>query len=93
MHNWQLNLATQGDRLPLGPPALMMSPQLGMERPDLVEKRDHKYNISTKDLKNSRLDIPEPERVNPLADYRKKHGKGFAIDVEPIEMQKRAPFP
>ncbi|KAL6963028.1 hypothetical protein U1Q18_037993 [Sarracenia purpurea var. burkii] len=81
---------------PLGPPAIMMSPQpvdSGMVKPDLVEKRDQKYNISTNDLKASRVEIPESEWINPVADYWKQHGKGFAIDVEPTEIKKRAPFP
>ncbi|XP_057470607.1 oil body-associated protein 2B-like isoform X2 [Actinidia eriantha] len=91
------NLAkTYGDRLPLGPPALMFSPQPGMVRPDLVEKRDKKYDISTHALKTSRVEIPEPEWINPWADYWKQHGeagKGFAVEVQPAEMKKRAPFP
>ncbi|KAL5841338.1 hypothetical protein ACOSQ3_011941 [Xanthoceras sorbifolium] len=90
---WQVD---RGDRLPLGAPALMMSPQgvnLGMVRPDLVQKRDRKYNISTEDMKKVRTEIEEPEWINPQADYWKQHGKGFAIDVEPTEMKKIAPFP
>lgn len=88
---------SQGDRLPLGAPALMMSPQavnLGIVRPDLVQKRDDKYKISTDSLKPLRLEIPEPEWINPNADYWKQSfGKGFALDIEPTEMKLRAPFP
>ncbi|KAK3023495.1 hypothetical protein RJ639_045082 [Escallonia herrerae] len=90
---WQLD---RGDRLPLGPPALMMSPQpvnLGMVKPGLIQKRDDKYNISSEALKTARAEIAEPEWINPQADYWKQHGKGFTIDVEPTEMKKRAPFP
>ncbi|GFS42390.1 histone acetyltransferase [Actinidia rufa] len=90
---WQTD---RGDRLPLGPPSLMFSPQPGMVRPDLVEKRDNKYNISTHALKTSRVEIPEPEWINPWADYWKQHleaGKGFAVEVQPAEMKKRVPFP
>lgn len=85
-----------GDRLPLGPPALMMSPQavnLGMVKPELLQKRDDKYNISSDALKTSRVEIAEPEWLNPQADYWKQHGKGFKIDVETTEMNRRAPFP
>ena len=86
-----------GDKLPLGPPALMMSPQpvnLGMVKPALVQKRDGKYNISTDEaIKTTRLEINEPEWINPQADYWKQHGKCFAIDVEPVEMKRMAPFP
>ncbi|CAL5345238.1 hypothetical protein CsSME_00031632 [Camellia sinensis var. sinensis] len=90
---WQVD---RGDRLPLGPPSLMMSPQpvnLGKIRPHLVEKRDCKYKISIDDLKMSRVEIEEPEWINPQADNWKQHGKGFVILVEPIEMKKMAPFP
>lgn len=85
-----------GDKLPLGPPALMVSPQavnLGMIRPDLIQKRDDKYNISTDTMKSTRVEIAEPEWLNPQADYWKQHGKGFAIDVEQVQMKTRAPFP
>ncbi|KAG8385382.1 hypothetical protein BUALT_Bualt03G0037200 [Buddleja alternifolia] len=90
---WQTD---RGDKLPMGPPALMMSPQavnMGMVRPELVEKRDYKYNISSDALKTSRVEIAEPEWINPQADYWKQHGKGFAIDAETTEMKKIAPFP
>lgn len=89
-------LKFEGDRLPLVAPALMMSPQavnLGMVRPDLVQKRDGKYNISTDALRTSRVEIEEPEWINPQADYWKQHGKGFAIDVNTVEMKRHAPFP
>lgn len=85
-----------GDRLPLGAPALMMSPQavnLGMVKPELVQKRDNKYHILTTAIQQSRVEIEEPEWLNPQADYWKQHGKCFAIDIEPTEMKLRAPFP
>ncbi|XWS15889.1 hypothetical protein CRYUN_Cryun34aG0041200 [Craigia yunnanensis] len=90
---WQVD---RGDRLPLGAPALMMSPQgvnLGKIDPELVKKRDDKYNISTEAIQESRVEIEEPEWINPQADYWKQHGKGFAIDIESTEMKLRAPFP
>ncbi|XP_059666615.1 oil body-associated protein 2C-like [Cornus florida] len=86
---WQTD---RGDRLPVGEPALMMSPQavnLGMVTPEIVQRRDNKYNISTNALKNSRMEIAEPEWINPLADYWKQHQKGFAICVETTEMKLR----
>lgn len=85
-----------GDRLPLGSPALMVSPQpvnLGHVKPELVTRRDDKYNISTEAIRLSRVEIGEPEWINPQADYWKNHGKGFAIDVNNTEMKTRAPFP
>ncbi|OIS98289.1 PREDICTED: oil body-associated protein 2A-like [Nicotiana attenuata] len=90
---WQTD---RGDKLPIGPPALMMSPQavdLGIVNIGLVKKRDDKYNISTDAIKTTRVDLPEPERLNPQADYWMLHGKGFAIGVEDVDMKKRAPFP
>ncbi|TKY71904.1 hypothetical protein E2542_SST00637 [Spatholobus suberectus] len=90
---WQ---ADRGDRLPMGAPALMMSPQAvspGLVRPELVLERDAKYNISSESLKSSRLEIPEPEMINPMADYWKQHGKRFVIDIEETQMKLRAPFP
>ncbi|KAK4493106.1 hypothetical protein RD792_018051 [Penstemon davidsonii] len=90
---WQTD---RGDKLPIGPPSLMMSPQgvnLGMVKPVLVTKRDDKYNISSDTLKTARVEIAEPEWINPQADYWRQHGKGFAINVEQSEMKLRAPFP
>ncbi|KAL7089210.1 hypothetical protein ACP275_13G175000 [Erythranthe tilingii] len=90
---WQTD---RGDKLPVGPPALMMSPQaedLGIVKLETVKKRDEKYNMSTEAIKSSRVEIPVPERINPQADYWKKSGKGFAIDVEATEMKKIAAFP
>ena len=86
----------EGNRLPLGAPALWMSPQgvnLGKIDPELVNKRDDKYNISTEAIKESGLEIEEPEWIIPQADYWKRHGKGFVIDIEQTEMKLRAPFP
>lgn len=74
----------------------MMSPQAvppGIVRPELVKRRDDKYNISTEALRRSRVEIGEPEWINPQADYWKQHGKGFALDIVQTEMKKRAPFP
>ncbi|KAM3361982.1 oil body-associated protein 2A [Capsicum galapagoense] len=91
---WQVD---RGDRLPLGVPALMMSPQgvnLGMVAPELVKKRDESYGISSKDLEEKRVDIAGPETtMNPYANYWMQTGKGFAIDVELTDMKKTAPFP
>ncbi|EXB36785.1 hypothetical protein L484_005082 [Morus notabilis] len=90
---WQVD---RGDALPIGAPALMMSPQAvspGVVKAELVMKRDEEYNISTEALRQSRVEIEEPEWINPQADYWKQHGKGFAVDIHPTEMKKRAPFP
>ncbi|KAG0488964.1 hypothetical protein HPP92_007775 [Vanilla planifolia] len=90
---WQVD---RGDRLPMGAPALMMSPQgasAGKVRMELVKKRDERLGISSEELKESRVEISEPEWIHPNADYWKQHGKGFAVDVVPTEMKRIAPFP
>lgn len=74
----------------------MMSPQavnLGMVDPVLVLQRDKKYNVSTEALKTSRMELAEPEWINPQADYWRQHHKCFAVDVVPTEMKKITPFP
>ncbi|XP_027163399.1 oil body-associated protein 2A-like isoform X1 [Coffea eugenioides] len=91
---WQVD---RGDRLPLGPPALMMSPQgvnRGMVMPELVRKRDEKYKVSTDNLRMSRADVTVPETVLlSNADYWMQSEKGFAVDVEQTDMKRIAPFP
>ncbi|KAI5000395.1 hypothetical protein ZWY2020_004984 [Hordeum vulgare] len=91
---WQVD---RGDRLPLGAPALMVSPQaerVGAVRPDLVRKRDQKYSFSTEELKAARADVEVPAEPRPgQADYWVRHHKGFAVDVVPHEMKRHAPFP
>ncbi|XP_055826487.1 oil body-associated protein 2A-like [Solanum dulcamara] len=84
------------DKLPIGPPSLMMSPQavdLGIVKIGLVKKRDDKYNISTDAMKTVRADLPEPTQLNPRADYWVEHGKGSVIDFDDVEMKKIPPFP
>lgn len=90
---WQTD---RGDHLPLGAPALMMSPQgvnAGMVHPRLLQSRDDKYGVSSEELKESRLELAEPEWINPNADYWKLKSKGFAVDVVRTEMKAHAPFP
>ncbi|KAL0398412.1 UNVERIFIED_CONTAM: Oil body-associated protein 2A [Sesamum radiatum] len=90
---WQVD---RGDRLPLGAPALMMSPQgvnMGMINPELIEKRDLKHKISSDELRKTRTDIPVPEPTSPYPNYWMQTGKGFAIDVQSTEMKSRTPFP
>ncbi|GER31805.1 hypothetical protein STAS_07832 [Striga asiatica] len=92
---WQVD---RGDRLPLGAPALMVSPQgvnMGSIDRELITKRDNKYKISTDELMRKRVDIAVPEAsvVANYADYWMKTGKGLAIDVEQTQMKSLAPFP
>jgi hypothetical protein len=46
-----------------------------------------KYGVTFGDAKESRVEMAEPEWINPNADYWKQHGKGFAIDVVQVEMK------
>lgn len=92
---WQ---ADRGDRLPLGAPALMVSPQAvepGRVRAELVRSRDERFKVdsSARGLKGARVEMEEPEWINPNADYWRMHGKGFAVDVMASEMKRNAPFP
>ncbi|KAG7532569.1 Oil body-associated protein-like [Arabidopsis thaliana x Arabidopsis arenosa] len=90
---WQTD---RGDKLPLGAPSVMMSPQdvnMGKIKPGLLKKRDDEYGISTESLKTSRVGIMGPEKKNPMADYWVHHGKGLAVDIIETEMKKFAPFP
>ncbi|CAH2051907.1 unnamed protein product, partial [Thlaspi arvense] len=101
--NWQTdrcffvyNLRKNGDKLPLGAPSLMMSPQdvnMGKIKPGLLKKRDDEYGMSTESLKKSRAGIVGLERKNPMADYWVHHGKGLAVDIRETYMKKCAPFP
>ncbi|CAN7013581.1 unnamed protein product [Brassica rapa subsp. trilocularis] len=66
---WQID---RGDRLPLGVPSLMVSPQdvnLGRIKPKLVKKRDEEHGISTESLKPSREGICGPGKKILVADY------------------------
>ncbi|CAI9292873.1 unnamed protein product [Lactuca saligna] len=86
---WQVD---RGDRLPLGAPALMMSPQvvnMGVVQPELVLVRDNKYKIKTDELRKARADIPVSKPGNARAsDFWMQNGKGYAIDIEPTEMKR-----
>ncbi|KAD7117856.1 hypothetical protein E3N88_05124 [Mikania micrantha] len=85
---WQVD---RGDRLPLGAPALMMSPQMvnmGVINPEMVNLRDNKFKISTDELRKSRANIPSSKPGNArVADYWMHTGKCFAIDIEHEEMK------
>ncbi|XP_021835466.1 oil body-associated protein 2A [Spinacia oleracea] len=90
---WQTD---RGDQLPIGEPALMVSPQgdvAGMVKAPLLQQRDEKYGLSSTKISDLRVDISGPALINPNADYWLRHGKGFAIDVITAEMKKITQFP
>ncbi|KAH9618209.1 hypothetical protein KSS87_010875 [Heliosperma pusillum] len=89
---WQVD---RGDKLPLGAPALMVSPQSeSTVSEEVVKKRDDKYQISSQKLMSSRTDIKSSEILISYADHWKQSGKGFAIDVRQVEMNTGIlPFP
>jgi hypothetical protein len=66
----------------------MVSPQAadpGRARADLVRRRDKRYGVDTSagGIKADRVEMDEPEWINPNVDYWWQHGKGFAVDVVP----------
>ena len=59
IHLWQVD---RGDKLPLGPPKLMMGFTAdGQAKPELVADRDRRFGISTEENRQEREDIPMPE--------------------------------
>lgn len=66
IHTWQVD---RGDRLPLGPPQLMMAfTQDGQVKKGLTESRDKLLGISTQDVIKSRQSlVPEPVHSNANA--------------------------
>ncbi|XP_022033299.2 oil body-associated protein 2A [Helianthus annuus] len=85
---WQVD---RGDKLPLGAPALMMSPQMvnmSVIKPELVRERDRKFKISTDEARKSRVNFPVSKPGNArVADYWMHTGKSFAVDIEQVEMK------
>ncbi|KAK1426481.1 hypothetical protein QVD17_15155 [Tagetes erecta] len=89
---WQTD---RGDKVPLGMPSLMMPPQsegAGVVKPEVVRKRDEEYKVSKEDSMKSRIEIPEPEWINPTADYWRQHNKCFEVDVESTEINVRTEY-
>jgi hypothetical protein len=83
---WQFD---RGDTLPLGPPALMMSPQAqepGRIPDASVAQRDARYDISSASRKQSRADIRGVGAVDPNADRWRHTGKGWAVELVDVLM-------
>lgn len=82
---WQFD---RGDVLPMGMPALMMSPQAeepGRIPNDSVDKRDAMYGISSSSRKHNRADIPRMT-LDPNSDRWRATGKGFEVDLKEVVM-------
>ncbi|KAI5064691.1 hypothetical protein GOP47_0019386 [Adiantum capillus-veneris] len=83
---WQVD---RGDKIPMGPPALMMSPQEvppGQIPEEMVHNRDAKYNITSMQLAQNRADIAGSEVMHTMADYWKKTGKGFVVGYKEVDI-------
>ncbi|XP_078431768.1 oil body-associated protein 2B-like [Wolffia australiana] len=90
---WQVH---RGDRLPMGAPALMVSPQAVPHltvKPDRVKKRDDAYRIASDELKQARVEMEEAKWIDPSSDHWVHRGKGLALDVVEVDMNRGAPFP
>lgn len=80
----------------MGPPSLMMSPQpnaLAQIPADRVAQRDKRYGISTKDISESRMSLEAPQQTHSLADYWRKTGKGWVVDLKEVPMSLKSGSP
>ncbi|KAH7302778.1 hypothetical protein KP509_23G086500 [Ceratopteris richardii] len=86
---WQ---SDRGDKIPLGLPVLMMSPQEsspGLISEEAIRARDKRYDVSSTYLAQTRADIDVGlGAVHPSADHWKKNGKGFVIELKEVDMVK-----
>jgi len=83
IHFWQID---RGDKLPLGPPQLMMAfTQDDQVEWDLVNKRDEAYGTDYKERREARKEIEEPVK-DPRADGWEATGKAVQFDVKQVSM-------
>lgn len=69
IHTWHTD---QQRELPTGSPMIMMGfTKDGQLKPELIEERDKRFNISTPDKRKNREDIPVPN-VDPMANAWEK---------------------
>jgi hypothetical protein len=72
IHTWHTD---QERELPIGSPMIMMGfTEDGQIRPELLNARDERFNVSTAEIKKKREDIPVPE-VDPMANAWEKDKK------------------
>lgn len=81
IHTWHTD---QQRTLPLGSPMIMMGfTKDGQLNPKLLAERDKRFNISTKEKRKNREDIPMPE-VDPMANaWSKGEIRQFVITEKP----------
>jgi len=84
IHLWQID---KGDKIPLGPPQVMMAftsdNQVNL---DLLKLKDQQDGSNYEDKKRERADIPEPA-LDPRADGWEKTGKAIQLDVKEVQMK------
>ena len=83
IHLWQID---RGDKLPFGPPQLMMAfTEDSQVNWDLIKKRDEAYNTDSEERRADRADIPEPVK-DLRADGWRITGKAVQFDVKEFSM-------
>ncbi|CAI6003022.1 unnamed protein product [Closterium sp. NIES-65] len=90
-NTWQFD---RGDPLPLGPPALMLSPQdhpLGRVSRALVEQRDAALWIETGEKREQRAALVDKEWAatgkDRVADWWMESGKGWVTEMRAVELE------
>ncbi|CAI5475357.1 unnamed protein product [Closterium sp. Yama58-4] len=90
-NTWQFD---RGDPLPLGPPALMLSPQdhpLGRVSRALVEQRDASLGIETGEKREQRGALVDKEWATTVkdrtADWWMESGKGWVTEMRATELE------
>lgn len=86
-HTWH----TDRDKtLPLGAPALMMGFTAdGQLNPQLLADRDHRFDIDSNQIRQSRQTI----QAHPVAEGADAWQKGTAIQLKPVEIKNGVPHP
>jgi len=78
-HTWQVD---RGDRLPLGPPRLMMGFTAdGQVKPGLLAQRDQEVGVDSGEQRRRRAGLPDPP-VDPEADAWKT-GAPLQLELKP----------
>lgn len=85
IHLWQFD---RGDKVPLGPPQLMMAfTQDSQVDWNELKKRDEVYGTDYVELRENRSEIAIPD-IDSRADGWQKSGKAVQLDVKEVDMKK-----